>query len=62
LRKKIQIDPMIARITPLAEINRAFDLMHEGNSIRSVSCTRGGTLIRAAASPRSSRNFVLGIA
>ena len=33
---KIEIDPMITHILPLAKINDAFDLMHEGKSIRSV--------------------------
>ena len=33
---KIQIDPMITHTMPLADINHAFDLMHAGESIRSV--------------------------
>ncbi len=33
---KIQIDPLITHKMPLEEINTAFDLMHEGKSIRSV--------------------------
>lgn len=33
---KIQIDPLITHTMPLDEINKAFDLMHEGESIRSV--------------------------
>ena len=33
---KIEIDPMITHTMPLDEINRAFDLMHAGKSIRSV--------------------------
>jgi len=33
---KIQIDPMITHVMPLEQINTAFDLMHEGKSIRSV--------------------------
>ena len=33
---KIQIDPMITHVMPLADINKAFDLMHQGKSIRSV--------------------------
>src|ERR1700761_6950811 len=33
---KIQIDPMITHTLPLDRINEAFDLMHEGKSIRSV--------------------------
>jgi S-(hydroxymethyl)glutathione dehydrogenase / alcohol dehydrogenase len=33
---KIEIDPMITHILPLADINRGFDLMHAGESIRSV--------------------------
>src|SRR6201987_3627378 len=33
---KIEIDPMITHTMPLADINRAFDLMHAGESIRSV--------------------------
>src|SRR6202051_1322221 len=34
--KKIEIDPMITHTLPLDDINKAFDLMHEGKSIRSV--------------------------
>ena len=34
--KKIQIDPMITHVLPLEKINDAFDLMHKGESIRSV--------------------------
>src|ERR671910_56809 len=33
---KIQIDPLITHVMPLEEINTAFELMHEGKSIRSV--------------------------
>ena len=33
---KIEIDPMITHTLPLARINEAFDLMHKGESIRSV--------------------------
>ncbi len=33
---KIEIDPMITHTLPLAKINDAFDLMHSGESIRSV--------------------------
>ena len=33
---KIQIDPLITHTMPLEDINQAFDLMHEGASIRSV--------------------------
>ena len=36
MEKKIEIDPMITHTMPLADINKAFDLMHEGKSIRSV--------------------------
>ena len=32
----IQVDPFISATLPLEEINTAFDLMHEGKSIRSV--------------------------
>ena len=34
--KKINIDDLITHEFPLEEINKAFDLMHEGKSIRSV--------------------------
>ncbi len=34
--KKIEIDPMITHKLPLERINEAFDLMHAGESIRSV--------------------------
>lgn len=33
---KIEIDPLITHTMPLADINKAFDLMHAGTSIRSV--------------------------
>jgi S-(hydroxymethyl)glutathione dehydrogenase / alcohol dehydrogenase len=33
---KINIDDLITHVMPLADINRAFDLMHSGESIRSV--------------------------
>jgi S-(hydroxymethyl)glutathione dehydrogenase/alcohol dehydrogenase len=34
--EKIEIDPLITHTMPLEKINDAFDLMHEGKSIRSV--------------------------
>ncbi len=36
LDKKIQIDPMITHRLPLERINEAFELMHAGESIRSI--------------------------
>jgi S-(hydroxymethyl)glutathione dehydrogenase/alcohol dehydrogenase len=33
---KINIDDLITHIMPLETINEAFELMHEGKSIRSV--------------------------
>ena len=33
---KIEIDPMITHTMPLDDINKGFDLMHAGKSIRSV--------------------------
>jgi S-(hydroxymethyl)glutathione dehydrogenase/alcohol dehydrogenase len=36
MQGKIQIDPMITHVMPLAEINAAFELMKRGESIRSV--------------------------
>ena len=33
---KINIDDLITHTMPLDDINRAFDLMHAGESIRSV--------------------------
>jgi Zn-dependent alcohol dehydrogenase len=33
---KIEIDPMITHTMPLPDINKGFELMHEGKSIRSV--------------------------
>jgi S-(hydroxymethyl)glutathione dehydrogenase/alcohol dehydrogenase len=33
---RIEIDPMITHTLPLEDINRAFDLMHHGESIRAV--------------------------
>ncbi|HEY7799198.1 MAG TPA: zinc-binding dehydrogenase, partial [Hyphomonadaceae bacterium] len=34
--KKIEIDPMITHVLKLEDINKGFDLMHKGESIRSV--------------------------
>ena len=36
MEKKIDIDPLITHKLPLERINEAFDLMHEGKSIRTV--------------------------
>ena len=36
MQGKIQIDPLITHVMPLEEINKAFELMHAGESIRSV--------------------------
>ena len=36
MQGKIEIDPMITHTLPLEDINKAFALMHEGKSIRSV--------------------------
>src|ERR1700684_3850740 len=36
MQGKIEIDPMITHTLPLNDINKAFDLMHAGESIRSV--------------------------
>jgi len=33
---KIEIDPMITHTMPLDDINKGFDLMHSGESIRSA--------------------------
>jgi S-(hydroxymethyl)glutathione dehydrogenase/alcohol dehydrogenase len=34
--RKIAIDPLVTHVLPLERINEAFDLMHEGKSIRTV--------------------------
>ncbi|MBB64356.1 MAG: S-(hydroxymethyl)glutathione dehydrogenase/class III alcohol dehydrogenase [Waddliaceae bacterium] len=36
MENKINIDDLITHTMPLEEINHSFDLMHEGNSIRSI--------------------------
>ncbi len=36
LSGEIKVDEMVSHTMPLEDINRAFDLMHEGNGIRSV--------------------------
>ena len=33
---RIEIDPMITHVLSLDEINKGFDLMHSGESIRAV--------------------------
>jgi S-(hydroxymethyl)glutathione dehydrogenase/alcohol dehydrogenase len=35
-KQPLEIDPMIIHALKLDEINRAFDVMHSGESIRSV--------------------------
>ena len=36
LADEIQIDPLITKVLPLEKINKAFDLLHEGRTIRSI--------------------------
>lgn len=36
MENRINIDDMITHTMPLEDINKAFDLMHAGESIRSV--------------------------
>ena len=36
MKGEIKIDEMVTFTMPLEEINRGFDLMHEGKAIRSV--------------------------
>jgi S-(hydroxymethyl)glutathione dehydrogenase/alcohol dehydrogenase len=36
LSGEIELDKMITHKMPLEEINKAFELMHQGNSIRTV--------------------------
>jgi S-(hydroxymethyl)glutathione dehydrogenase/alcohol dehydrogenase len=36
MQGKIQIDPMITHVMPLSDINKGFDLMKRGESIRGV--------------------------
>ena len=36
LAGEIQIDPLITKVLPLDKINKAFDLLHEGRTIRSI--------------------------
>jgi S-(hydroxymethyl)glutathione dehydrogenase/alcohol dehydrogenase len=36
MEKKIEIDPLITHTLPLERINEGFDLMHRGESIRTV--------------------------
>ena len=36
MEKKIRIDELITHVLPLDRINEAFDLMHHGESIRTV--------------------------
>jgi S-(hydroxymethyl)glutathione dehydrogenase/alcohol dehydrogenase len=36
MQGKINIDDLITHTLPLSDINKAFDLMHAGESIRSV--------------------------
>ncbi|MCK6591158.1 MAG: S-(hydroxymethyl)glutathione dehydrogenase, partial [Polyangiaceae bacterium] len=36
MEKKIRIDDLITHTMPLADINKSFDLMHHGESIRAV--------------------------
>ena len=52
---KIEIDPMITHTMPLADINKGFDLMHEGKSIRSV--VRVLKRIEPGGTPRNNARF-----
>lgn len=36
MKGEIDLDPFITHTMPLEQINEAFDLMHEGKSIRTV--------------------------
>jgi S-(hydroxymethyl)glutathione dehydrogenase/alcohol dehydrogenase len=36
MQGKIEIDPMITHTMPLEDINKGFELMHAGESIRGV--------------------------
>jgi S-(hydroxymethyl)glutathione dehydrogenase/alcohol dehydrogenase len=36
LEGSIEIKPLISRVLPLEKINNAFDLVHEGSTIRTV--------------------------
>ena len=36
MRGEIDLDPFVTHTLPLERINEAFDLMHEGKSIRTV--------------------------
>jgi S-(hydroxymethyl)glutathione dehydrogenase / alcohol dehydrogenase len=36
MRGEIDLDPFVTHTMPLAQINEAFELMHEGKSIRTV--------------------------
>ena len=36
MKGDIDLEPFVTHVMPLDEINNAFDLMHEGKSIRSV--------------------------
>ena len=40
MQGKIEIDPMISHVMPRAEINKAFELMKRGESIRGVVTSR----------------------
>jgi S-(hydroxymethyl)glutathione dehydrogenase/alcohol dehydrogenase len=46
---KIEIDPMITHTMPLEDINKGFELMHSGQSIRGV------VIYREAAVPRDGK-------
>jgi S-(hydroxymethyl)glutathione dehydrogenase / alcohol dehydrogenase len=52
---KIEIDPMITHVLTLEEINKGFDLMHAGESIRSVvvfCCSRTSSSARTTSPHR----------
>ncbi len=36
MKGEIQLEPFVTHTMPLQDINEAFDLMHEGKSIRTV--------------------------
>jgi hypothetical protein len=57
MEKKINIDDLITHTMPLADINKGFDLMHAGESIRGVVVYRADPILGSSSQRRPGPRF-----
>src|SRR4051794_6861440 len=60
MKVDIQLAPFVTHTMPLTEINKAFDLMHEGTSIRRVIHYREETFMSISIHPVVDRGIAKG--